>query len=404
MLNRLLWVCCGFFLLIGMTSLVTGALLTELLHTYQRKYTDGGILLFGQSIGFLAGVLVTPWLIAYIGRKRLIPGSLIMMILTFVLLYSIPPWEVVLVVCMMIGLTSGFIEASIGSLVIDAIRDAQAVSVSRLEVAFGSGSLLLPALASQFMKENVWSYTYLVLMAYIAILFLVWTFSRFDRDIPHLLLSRKSVPLVKHRLTMRQWPVITMCMVVFFLYTGIEVSFANFLPSLLLERHDIGKSFATLCVSLYWGTMVFGRLFAGHLAERAGYERFMWWSALLTFLSLAGFLLQSSVTLSVLFVLVLGLSMSGIFAVALLLATRLISGRTEQITSLMTASAGIGGAALSYLTGVLLDHVNEFWTITALEVTAFLFLITVTIVVFKRWESNGIKKDMGVQQKTEPSL
>lgn len=67
----------GFYLLIGITSVVLGALLPVLLPYYERGYSDGGFLLFLQFLGFLVGVVVSPSLTVRMGRKWMLALALV---------------------------------------------------------------------------------------------------------------------------------------------------------------------------------------------------------------------------------------------------------------------------------------------------------------------------------------
>ncbi|MXO79965.1 MFS transporter, partial [Paenibacillus sp. OT2-17] len=70
-MKRLFALSCAFYLLIGITSVVLGALLPVLLPYYGRGYSDGGLLLFLQFFGFLVGVLFSPFMALHIGRKSM---------------------------------------------------------------------------------------------------------------------------------------------------------------------------------------------------------------------------------------------------------------------------------------------------------------------------------------------
>lgn len=85
-MKRIFALSCGFYLLIGITSVVLGALLPVLLSYYERGYSDGGFLLFLQFLGFLVGVLVAPALTARIGRKAMLTLALICIVAAYTLL------------------------------------------------------------------------------------------------------------------------------------------------------------------------------------------------------------------------------------------------------------------------------------------------------------------------------
>jgi FHS family glucose/mannose:H+ symporter-like MFS transporter len=69
-----------------------------------------------------------------------------------------------------------------------------------------------------------------------------------------------------------------------------------------------------------------------------------------------------------------GLMMSGIFAISLLFANHLIPGKTERTTSILIASGGIGGALLPLAVGSIMDHFSMH--------TAINFIIGCTLLLF----------------------
>ncbi|WP_035725472.1 hypothetical protein [Gracilibacillus boraciitolerans] len=61
-MKRLIWIGSFTYLLIGFTHIILGSILTEILDYYDRSYTEGGILIASQSVGFFAGVISASYL------------------------------------------------------------------------------------------------------------------------------------------------------------------------------------------------------------------------------------------------------------------------------------------------------------------------------------------------------
>jgi FHS family glucose/mannose:H+ symporter-like MFS transporter len=128
------------------------------------------------------------------------------------------------------------------------------------------------------------------------------------------------------------------------------------LPSVLADKLSLSGSAATLSVTAYWLAMVAGRLVAGSVAERATYRRFMFWTVAGTIVTLVGLALVNGAVAAFAFVLVCGLLMAGMFAVALIYANNLLpAALTERTSSLLIASGGLGGSLLPLLVGRIMD-------------------------------------------------
>jgi FHS family glucose/mannose:H+ symporter-like MFS transporter len=154
-MNRLIWVCCCFYLLIGINSVVIAALLPELLQHYGRNYADGGNLLFAQFCGLLLGVLSQPWLSKRLGRTRMLTFTLWLVFAGFLIIAVLPPWIIVLSVIPLVGFGSGIIESTIGAMIIDAVKERTAVALSRLEVFYGVGALTMPILINMLASTSI---------------------------------------------------------------------------------------------------------------------------------------------------------------------------------------------------------------------------------------------------------
>lgn len=104
------------------------------------------------------------------------------------------------------------------------------------------------------------------------------------------------------------------------MYVGIETSLVNFLPSIFVQQYHLDTSAATLSVTFFWIAMVVGRIFSGAIAEKFNYNRFLVTSTLGVILFLVGMALVKNTILAFIIVLMLGLCLSGIFAVVLVFA------------------------------------------------------------------------------------
>lgn len=145
--------------------------------------------------------------------------------------------------------------------------------------------------------------------------------------------------------------ILALFIVFFFLYVGTEMSLANFMPAILIEKLGVMKETAALSITCFWVAMSVGRIFAGTLAEKIHYRVYVLLSCLLTLMMLIIFPFAEQVWAAFTIILMLGLFMSGLFSIALVFASKLLEGSEESTPSILIASGGIGGAILPLVTG-----------------------------------------------------
>jgi len=351
LLRRIFRLSCGFYFLIGVTSVVLGSLLPQLLTAYNRSYSDGGTLLFLQFLGFLAGVMASPVMSARLGRKRLLILALASIAVGYFVMGFLPDWTWILIMTIAAGFGSGMIESTIGAFTIEFAEEQKAVAMTKLDVYFGVGALLIPALASLYIFLELWRFTFFTLSAMTILLLLLWSKVPGSSSAGIHEAGPAEPGHRKLRYSGRSLRILILFAAFFFVYMGLELGLMNFLPSLFIETIHAKDSAASLSVTILWAAMVIGRLFVGRIAESIRYIPFLFWSAAGTLLLLSAMAVISSEWAPYLLVFGVGLCMSGLFSIALVYANTLLPGQTEKTTSILIASGGIGGAVLQYLIG-----------------------------------------------------
>ncbi|KAA8745106.1 MFS transporter [Paenibacillus sp. UASWS1643] len=400
-MKRIFALSCGFYLLIGITSVVLGALLPVLLSHYERGYSDGGFLLFLQFLGFLVGVIVAPALTARIGRKAMLTLALICIVAAYTLLGFLPSWSVVLLLTIIVGFGSGIIEPSVGAFTIEFTENQKAVAMSKLDVFFALGALLIPAVAALFIWMDLWHLTFYTVAVLSLVLMLLWI------TMPRpaaLYLKQAGENTVAHAAGKAQYSrkhlgLLTIFVIFFFIYMGLELGLMNFLPSILVERLQLQESVASLSVSILWIAMIIGRLFSGKIAESVHYMPFLIWSTVGTLLFTVAMVFVTGQWATYVLIFGTGLFMSGLFCIALVYANVLIPGMTERTTSILIASGGIGGAILQYVTGWSMSTwpvVNTIWILAG-----FCLILLVTLMVSHLWtvKNNAVRAALAQHSK-----
>jgi FHS family glucose/mannose:H+ symporter-like MFS transporter len=387
-MNRLVGMGSLSYLLTGFTHVILGAVLTEMLQHYARSYSDGGMLIFLEFAGFLCGVLCMPYFIRSFSRRASICGAFTLLALSEIWIALLPPWSMVNGLALIAGFSFGVIESGIGTFVMVASKEKQAIAMSKLEVAFGIGALVMPFISSFLITRGVWSYSFLILGGSALIMAVIWSrISMRDSSMDDLLAHKMTTQqrgILRPAYTKASLPILCSFMFFFFLYVGMETSIINFLPSIFIEKMHSSTSIATLTVSAFWLTMVIGRVFAGIIAEKYSYFSFLAFTCGGSVILLMLLALNTTIWGGYAIVLLLGLLMAGMFAVALIFANRFIPGMTERTTSLLIASGGLGGSLLPLGAGWSMDR---FASDVTLWIFVLLILISFAIILYsKRWE------------------
>ncbi|WP_458464645.1 MFS transporter [Paenibacillus sp.] len=406
-MKKLLWIGCLSYFLIGLAHVVLGSILPVALEHYGKDYSQGGTLIFAQFAGFLGGVLLSPWLNRRFGKRGGILIAAALLCVAELSYMILPPWGWMFVIAPAAGFGFGMIEAVIGTIIIAAIKDNTAVAMSRLEVLFGIGAMVMPLIASGLIAAGYWRLSFLVVAICAAMTFVFWAKSSFG-ELDHVLGRRNSdelpgnaqtaeVPVGPHPADVkksgslyqgRNLALLVLFVLFFFLYVGTEMSLANFMPAILIEKMDMKEAGAALSVTCFWIAMSVGRLFAGYIAEKFQYRVYVLYSCLASVLLLMVFPFANQIWSAFLIILLLGLAMSGIFSIALVFASKLLPGTEESTPSILIASGGVGGAILPLTTGWSLDHleVNQ----SAWMLAMFAVGLLVISVIAYQWQNKHV--------------
>lgn len=373
-MKRMLWIGCLSYFLIGLAHVVVGSLLPVLLEHYGRSYTDGGSLIFAQFSGFLAGVLLSPWLARNFGKRRSLVLALLLLCAAEVLYSLLPPWGWLYAVGAAAGFGFGMVETLIGTIIISGITQGTGAAMSRLEVFFGLGALAMPAIASQFIALGWWRLAFPIISMFAAVTVIAWlrgSFGTLDAVLDeqeHRDNSTNSFKSPTEKASkgspIGNWKLLALFIVFFFIYVGTEMSLANFLPSMFIERLGLTQAEAALSVTCFWLAMAFGRLFTGYIADRYGYGVFVALSSLASTILLCVFPMVKGTVVTFVLIALLGLGMSGIFSIALVFASKMMPGTEESTTSLLIGAGGVGGALLPLWLGNSMDRggaVSSAW-------------------------------------------
>ncbi|GAB2534678.1 MFS transporter [Gracilibacillus alcaliphilus] len=385
-MKKLVIMGCFTYLLCGIGHIIIGTVLEPLIHYYGVSYSDGGQLIMNQFLGFLAGVLAAPAILKIIGRRITLFIALLLFASSQLSLFLLLPWNIMLWIIPLGGAGFGIMETLLAGMIIGALQDKKASIMTLTELFFGIGALAIPVVSAAFIATGHWNNIFAVVFVIILISCSLWTLLHFGQYEP--LLKRQSQTektahtAAKIRYPKTAWPVIFLGSLFFFLYVGVEMTFPNYLPSILSMTSDLSSSALALSITVFWGAMTFGRLLMILIIDRVDIRKLFFVTVFGQMIFLGLFALSPHIVFSYIVIFFAGLIMGGIFALGLLVVNEGIPGLEDRTTSLLIAMGGLGGAFLPKLAGSLLDTYPV--TVTLWVLFGFAVLMTILMILIRK--------------------
>lgn len=405
-----------FYLLMGAIKVTVAAIVTVLLPLYGRDYTDAGALIFIEFGASIVGMLIQPWLANRISKKTMLHICCIGVAISYILIAFLPPWSILIIGIAVAGMLGGIIESVIASVILEGLQSNAAIAMSRLEIAFGVGSLLFPLAIGMLIRSGLWNYALFGVAVYCIFLSLFVRFTRFEgveqlflprhlTELPHAVpaTAASSGPVgavvaaaaTNHpsarlkRLWVGGSLLLPAFVILFFLYGATDIGLVNYLPSLMLETGMADAATAPISVTVFWAAMIIGRMIAGYEAERIGYRRYLFihWISMIVLLSL--FALNRSSAIGYLLIVLLGLMLSGLYVVTLVYMKKLMPKNIARNTSIVMAGGAIGGGLFSVIAGRMLDTLSPSYVQWLMAIIA---LCSLVIYIVYAKESNMQKE------------
>ncbi|KYG25610.1 MFS transporter [Alkalihalobacillus trypoxylicola] len=388
-MRKFIWMLGLAYLLTGFGHIIIGSVLEPMLQHYQLDYRDGGQLIMNQFFGFLVGVLFAPKIIKALGRRNTLLLSLFLFAFSQLSLGLLLHWEWLLFIIPLGGAGIGLIETTLAGLIIGKLKEKKASIMVLTEALFGVGALTVPIFAAIFIATGSWNHVFILISVIVSSTLLLWAFIRFPEYEFLLIRERKSMNEPKKdgaaRFPKMTYPMVFLGSFFFFLYVGVEMTFPNYLPSILGMMSNLSDSVLALSITVFWGAMTIGRIIMIFIIDRVGFPRLFFITTLGQTVTLGLFALSPHYIISFLVIFVAGLLMGGIFSLGLLVVNEGIPGLEDRTTSLMIAMGGLGGALLPRLFGEMLDRYSvhlTLWTIFSLAIV--MFILTVMIFMYRK--------------------
>lgn len=232
------------------------------------SYGTGGNIFFGEYFGFLIATLITGILADRFGLK-----SVILLAGVFLGIgvggYSFFQSAVLLSASLFVlGLGLGALELGPNAIIVSLHHKRKGLYLNLMSVLHGLGSLIAPLFAGWLLSLSIsWRVIYRWDILLIGLFVVIFIFLRFPKTEEKAQLDFRHIPQIAFK---GQLPWFYLAIA---FYVAAEIGMASWLVTFLQEVRSISVAVSNQSLSLFFATIMIGRLIGGFLVHRIGYLR-----------------------------------------------------------------------------------------------------------------------------------
>lgn len=334
-----------------------------------------GVALVAISLGFLGSSLNAGTLIRRFGAGRLLAGSTLAVGLGLLGFGLAPSFPLFVLSGGLVGLGGGAIDAGLNTY---AAGHYSARQMNWLHAAFGLGAAMGPAAMTLTVGSGSWRGGYLLLgaaMLAMAALFFA-TRRLFAAEVEAAAeAADDAVPDASGLLASLRLPLVRLQVLLFLLYTGVEIGFGQWAFTVLSEVYGFTVAAAGFWTSVFWFSLFVGRVLLGFGADRIGTDRLIALGLAGAALGAALFLLNP-LGLAPFALALTGFALAPVFPMLMHKTPRIFPPRLAgRVVGYQVSAAMLGGVLFPALTGLAADAFGRGAVPYALAALALLFAL-----------------------------
>jgi fucose permease len=318
-----------------------------------------GTLLAASTLGYLTSSFFSGRVMARLGVGGLLAASCLTTGASLLGYTLVPTWGMIVALGILAGLGAGAIDAGINTYIASEHSDGL---MQWLHASFGIGITLGPIIMTAGINTfQSWRWGYVVVgtaQVTLAVCFAL-TASLWKRDGAAVETDTER-KLLDYQTSLRETllqPGVWLSMLLFFLYTGLELTLGHWSYTLLTESRWIVAQTAGLVAGSYWATFTLGRILAGLYTRKISLHTLMRGSIVLALIGAALVWWNPSEAVSLAGVALVGFAVAPIFPGLMSgTSTRVGPKHAANTIGMQISAAGLGGAAIPGLAGILADN------------------------------------------------
>lgn len=340
------------FISLGLPDTLIGVAWPSVRDTFQRQQGAVALLFFGTSCSYFLSSFFMGRLLGLMGIGVLLAVSSVLVALSGFGYAMAPAWGLFAACSLLHGLGSGAIDAGLNHHV---SQHFPARHMTWLHACYGIGATLGPLIMTGMIAGNgSWRNGYLTVATMLLAMTVLFAMTWKKWEDPG---GAARAEVLEEKVGTWQalrHPVVRLQAVIFFCYTGLEVTVGQWSFTLLTESRMVERETAGLWVTLYWASLLAGRILCGFVVERMGIDRLLRGSMIGAAGGTMLFAWNPGGWASSVGLVVTGLSLAAIFP-CLMTRTPQRLGRalSAHAIGFQVSAAMLGAAALPSLSGFL---------------------------------------------------
>ena len=350
------------FISLGLPDSILGVVWPSVYPHFGVSAGHLGMVLTATVLGYLVSSFQAGFLLQRLGVGGLLAASCALVTISLTGFALAPAWALFVACGVIAGLGAGAIDSGLNAY---AARHFSARQMSWLHACWGVGATLGAMTTTAILARGVawpWSYGMLALvMAGMTMLFTLtrnaWQSGPTPPGGPPEAEVTGAVALQEEPATMREairHPLVQAQVLLFFVYTGTEMTAANWAYTLLTQYRGLSEALAGSAVTLFWVSLTAGRFGLGAIADRVGVPRLLSFSVTAGLVGGLTFALSPWTPLSIAGLALLGASLAPIYPGMMTLTPRHLGRLADHAVGFQVGSATLGQVALPSLGGLLL--------------------------------------------------
>jgi FHS family glucose/mannose:H+ symporter-like MFS transporter len=363
---------------IGMIFGSTGPLVVPIANFFQLTLAETGLPVMANTVGFLLATMVMSF-IWKIQKTRLLVTSFSLLFLVSQLAIALyhHNFQVVLALLFLVGFSQGLLHVAFDALISELYSTSRARYLGILHVFVGLGAFFSPLLVGLILAHTGYWYLVYLLMG-LANVALPLLFIR--KGLYRARTFRHQSHQAKQRSTagVLSSPLFWVAVLVMLLGMGAQISFTSWLPLFLVRLRGLAPSTASYSVSIFWLTMIGGRLLFSRYLQGVDLTKYLIITigAAALFVGLAFAL--PSIPLIIVLVAGAGLFLSIVWPGTLALGTNIFPQQVGFLTGILSASGSAAGVLFPWLIGPVSELLGlgvGVFVVPVLAVAATLILL-----------------------------
>ncbi len=376
-------------LIFGISLIIVSPILIEISKSIGLNIQDMGSIFPFFYAGFILGSLISSPIVNHWGRKRSLAIFYFLIFISSLGMIFVSSYLLFFTIFSLIGLSAGFIESQISSIVLEINKKNEGFYLNLTQVFFGIGAFIGPLIPTFIINRGFsWKYSYAVLSLICLVNLIYFLFLNIpDAGFKKAIGSMKTFKSVLSR----KGTVFFLLIFAIFFYVSAEVGIVFWFPTFLRLDKLFSSTLASQVLSFFWLSFIAGRFFIGLLSRKVKILNIL---IVVTTLSIPSILIgiyaENKFLIISAFILT-GLLFSGIWPLIVSFGGLKFSSQRDFTVSILIMAGGVGGLFSPWLLGEVFNNLNLMFALNITYVFLFflLALIISLVIIDRRGERDG---------------